>query len=71
LPDLDESERGAELQVVKLEALVRMYVTSWHCKDQMYLRDLIGVGLLDASWPARLPPPLGERLHLLLDDPNG
>jgi hypothetical protein len=35
------------------------------------LLDLIGVGLLDATWPARFPPPLGERLQQLLDDPNG
>jgi hypothetical protein len=32
---------------------------------------MIGVGLLDATWPARLPAPLGDRLQRLLDDPNG
>ena len=30
-----------------------------------------GVGLIDATWPARFPPPLGDRLQELLDDPNG
>jgi hypothetical protein len=33
--------------------------------------DLISVGQIDASWPARFPPPLGERLQQLLDNPNG
>ena len=70
-PDLDESERAAEFQVATLEALVRMKLIANRRKDQAHLLDLIGVGLLDATWPARLPPPLGERLQQLLDDPNG
>jgi hypothetical protein len=71
LPDLDESERGAQFQVISLEALVRMKLTSYRRKDQVHLQDLINIGLLDATWPARFPPPLGERLQQLLDDPNG
>lgn len=70
-PALDESERASEFQVVTLFALVRMKLTSWHDKDRMHLRDLIQVGLIDATWPARLPPPLAERLQSLLDNPNG
>jgi hypothetical protein len=71
LPDIDESERAVEFQVTNLEALVRMKLGAYRRKDQVHLLDLIGVGLLDATWPARLPPPLGERLQQLLDDPNG
>jgi Uncharacterised nucleotidyltransferase len=71
LPDLDESERAVEFQVATLEALVRMKLTAWRDKDRTHLRDMIGVGLLDATWPARLPPPLGARLQQLLNDPNG
>jgi hypothetical protein len=71
LPDLDESEQGAEFQVTTLQALVRMKLTAYRRKDQVHLQDLIAVGLIDASWPARLPPPLGDRLQQLLDDPNG
>lgn len=71
LPDLDESERAAEFQVATLDALVRMKLIAWHDKDRTHLRDMIGVGLVDASWPARLPTPLGHRLQRLLDDPNG
>jgi len=71
LPDLDESERAAEFQVATLPALVRMKLIANRRKDQVHLLDLIGVGLIDATWPARFPPPLGERLQQLLDDPNG
>ena len=71
LPDLDESERAAEFQVTSLEALTRMKLVSWRDKDRTHLRDMIGVGLIDATWPARFPPSLGARLQQLLDDPNG
>src|SRR5437762_4568752 len=70
-PDLDKSERVAEFQVAKLEALVRMKLIANRLKDRVHLLDLIGVGLIDATWPARFPPSLGERLQQLLDDPNG
>ncbi len=71
LPDIDESERAVEFQVATLEALVRMKLIVWRDKDRTHLRDMIGVGLLDATWPARFPAPLGDRLQRLLDDPNG
>jgi hypothetical protein len=70
-PNLDESERAAEFQVAKLEALVLMKLMSWRDKDRTHLRDMIGVGLIDGTWPARFPPPLSERLQQLLDNPNG
>lgn len=70
-PELDESERAADFQVVTLLALVRMKLLSWRDKDRTHLRDLIHVGQIDATWPARLPPPLAERLQQLLDNPNG
>lgn len=71
LPDLVESERASEFQVANLEALMRMKLIAWRDKDRTHLRDMIGVGLLDSTWPARLPPPLGARLQQLLDNPNG
>jgi Uncharacterised nucleotidyltransferase len=70
-PELDESERAAEFQVVALLALVRMKLLAWRDKDRTHLRDMIQVGLLDATWPARLPPPLADRMQQLLDNPNG
>jgi hypothetical protein len=48
-----------------------MKLTSFRDKDRMHLRDLIDVGLIDAMWPARLPPELASRLQGLLDNPNG
>jgi len=71
LPDIDESERAAEFQVAKLEALMRMKLIAWRDKDRTHLRDLIGVGLIDATWLARFPAPLGDRLQQLLDNPDG
>ncbi|MGO9470026.1 MAG: hypothetical protein ACLQIB_15645 [Isosphaeraceae bacterium] len=71
LPGIDESERAVEFQVAKLEALLLMKLISYRLKDRVHILDLIGVGLIDATWPARLPPPLGARLQQLLDDPNG
>lgn len=70
-PEVDESERAVEFQVVSLHALVRMKLMSWRDKDRTHLRDMIQVGLIDATWPARLPPPLAERLHQLFENPNG
>jgi hypothetical protein len=70
-PDVAESERAAEFQVVTLPALVHMKLMSWRRKDQVHLLDLIGVGLIDATWPARFPPPLDARLQELLDNPDG
>jgi hypothetical protein len=37
----------------------------------MHLLDMIGVGLIDDTWPARFPAELAERLQQLLDDPDG
>jgi hypothetical protein len=70
-PSLEESERAADFQVTSLQALLQMKLIGWRDKDRTHIRDLIGVGLIDATWPARFPPPLGERLQQLLDDPNG
>ena len=57
--------------VVTLEALVTMKLTSYRLKDQVHLRDMASVGLIDEGWPARFPPPLAERLQAVLDDPDG
>jgi hypothetical protein len=70
-PELAESERAAEFQVVTLPALVRMKLMSWRLKDRVHLLDLIQVGLIDATWSAQLAPPLAERLQQLLDNPDG
>jgi len=71
LPEIEESERAVEFQVVNLEALLLMKLTTYRLKDRVYILDMIGVGLIDATWPARLPTALGGRLQQLLDNPNG
>ena len=71
LPEIDESERAVEFQVVNLEALLLMKLTSYRLKDRVHILDMIGVGLIDATWPVRFSAPLGERLQRLLDDPDG
>jgi hypothetical protein len=70
-PEVDQSEPGREFQVIALDALVRMKLTSYRRKDQVHLEDMIGVGLVDATWPARLPPELAARLQQILDTPEG
>ena len=71
LPEVNDSERAVEFQVVNLEALLRMKLIAWRLKDRVHLLDMLGVGLIDATWPARFPPPLGDRLQQILDNPNG
>ena len=71
LPEVNDSERAVEFQVVNLEGLLRMKLIAWRDKDRTHIRDMIGVGLIDSTWPARFPPPLGDRLQQILDNPNG
>jgi hypothetical protein len=70
-PDVTESEPADHYRILALEALVRIKLTAHRDKDRTHLRDLIDVGLIDAAWPARFPPPLQERLQALLDSPEG
>jgi hypothetical protein len=69
-PDLTALERHDAFRIVTLESLVRMKLTSFRRKDQVHVLDMIEVGLVDASWPARLPAELGSRLQELLDNPE-
>lgn len=71
VPDVSETTSFKAYQVLTLEALVRMKLTSYRRKDQVHLLDLIGVGLVDAAWPAKFQPELAARLQHLLDTPDG
>ncbi len=66
-PDVTESEVGPDFTVCKLEALVRMKLTSFRLKDKVHLIDLLDVGLIDESWCDRFPPALGARLRELME----
>lgn len=70
-PDVTESESANRFRVLSLDALLRIKLTAFRDKDRVHLRDLIDVGLVDSSWPARFPPELAARLQLLLDTPDG
>ena len=70
-PDVTESTKPEHFRVVALESLVRMKLTSFRDKDRTHLRDLLEVGLIDATWPARFPADLAGRLQSLLDTPEG
>ncbi|MDA0818528.1 MAG: hypothetical protein O2946_13305, partial [Planctomycetota bacterium] len=71
VPDVAESVSFASYRVLSLEAVVRMKLTSYRRKDQVHVLDMIEVGLVNATWPARYPPELAARLQHLLDTPDG
>lgn len=70
-PTMDAIDSSGDFHVIALEPLVRMKLTSFRDKDRVHLRDLIEVGLVDATWPDRFAPELGGRLQGLLDTPEG
>jgi hypothetical protein len=70
-PDLTTIDDPAGFRVITLESLVVMKLMSNRRKDQVHIEDMIGVGLIDASWVSRLPPVLAERLQQILDTPGG
>ena len=71
VPDTAESVSFKAYRVLSLEALVRMKLTSNRDKDKMHVRDMLAIGLIDASWPARYPPELATRLQHLIATPDG
>jgi hypothetical protein len=70
-PDVTEAQQMGTFRALNLEALVRIKLTAFRDKDRTHLRDLIDLGLVDASWIAKLLPALGSRLQSLLDTPGG
>jgi len=69
-PDVTEVEDSGPFRTIALEPLVRMKLVAHRLKDRVHLLDMIGVGLIDASWPAKFPAPLNERLQYLIDNPD-
>ena len=70
-PDISEAEHAAFFRVLSLEALVGVKLNVFRTKDQMHLRDMLDVDLIDETWKSRYPPELAERLQLLIDTPEG
>src|SRR5438094_4992876 len=61
-PEIQTVNDPANFRVLTLDSLVSMKLMSNRDKDRTHLRDLVGVGLIDSSWLAKLPPELAERL---------
>lgn len=70
-PSIENAAIIDGLRTIPLASLVQMKLTSYRRKDQVHLLDMIDVGLIDSSWPAKYPQVLSERLQKLLDDPDG
>jgi Uncharacterised nucleotidyltransferase len=70
-PRIEQAVEINQKRIVELQSLVEMKLNSYRKKDQTHLLDMILIGLIDASWPARFPPSLAARLQALLDDPEG
>ena len=69
--DVTENVKADDYEILTLDALVRMKLTSFRDKDRTHLRDMIEVRLIDETWTRRLPSALAERLQQLLDNPDG
>ena len=69
-PEIQTVEDPAKFRVIALDSLVEMLLVSARAEDGMHLRDMICVGLIDASWLPKLPPELAERLQWILDTPD-
>lgn len=61
-PAVSESEEINGRSVVSLMPLARMKLVQCRLIDRVHLHDLIDVGLIDQTWPARLPPAFGGAL---------
>lgn len=69
-PDVEPHEYVGNFRTLRLVDLVRMKLNSYRLKDRVHLLDMIDVGLIDASWPAKFPLALHERLQALIENPH-
>ena len=69
--NISEVEHADDYDVLTLNALVRMKLNSFRDKDRMHLRDLLDMGLIDATWLSSLLPEHAARLQQLIDTPYG
>ncbi len=70
-PDVDPYELMEQTRTLPLEQLVLMKLTAYRDKDRVHIRDMMSVGLIDETWPARFTGELRRRLEVLLADPEG
>lgn len=70
-PDLSVVDEREGYRIAGLDRLIVMKLTAFRDKDRTHLRDMMEVGLIDATTLDRLPEPLRPRLQELLDSPGG
>jgi hypothetical protein len=70
-PDIQTVEDPANFRVITLGSLLSMKLTWNRNIDRVHVRDLIDVGLIDASWLPKLPDELATRLKQIVDTPDG
>jgi len=71
VPGLDRTELINGLPVIGLDRLVSFQLSRWLLDDQVDLRDLIDISLIDQNWIDKVSPELASRLSELLEDPDG
>jgi hypothetical protein len=69
-PDIQTVTDPANFPVIALESAILMKLMSNRRKDQVHIEDMIGVGLIDATWLSKLPPELAVRLKDILETPD-
>jgi hypothetical protein len=69
--DFSKTRQFKTFRALSLDPLVCRELTSFSANAAVNVRDLIDVGLVDASWRDRLPTELADRLQTLLDNPEG
>lgn len=70
-PDLSATAAFEGYKIVEFDRLLVMKLTAFRDKDRTHLRDMLSLGLIDASWLSRLIPEHAARLQQLIDDPDG
>ena len=67
-PPLEEARTGVlGFRVIPLLELVQMKLQAYRLRDQTHLVDMLALGLIDAGWKSKLPPPLQPRYQQVLE----
>ena len=70
-PNPTDTETIDGRRVLQLVSLVEFQLARYRLDDAVDRRDMLDVGLVDASWLAKFSPELVARLQHLLDTPDG
>lgn len=70
-PEIETIDDPSNFRFLQLKPLVSLLLAQHRNEDLMLARDLIDVGLIDQTWPAKFTSELATRLQHLLDTPEG